>query len=71
MQIPEIDFGLMRCASKDLNVICQGGDDYLAGIPEAYFKSSQRFYRRLMLDAGSHYPLHTEMIQNWRKEKGY
>lgn len=45
--------------------------DYLADIPEVYFKSSQRFYRRLMLDAGSHYPLHTEMIQNWRKEKGY
>jgi hypothetical protein len=35
--------------------------------PEDQFATETRFRRRLRLDTYSHYPLHTEMIRDWRE----
>jgi hypothetical protein len=42
---------------------------FVASAPEEHFTYETRFRRRLRLDTYSHYPIHTEAIQQWRQGK--
>jgi len=41
--------------------------DYVGGVPEEQFTRETRFRRRLRLDTYSHYPIHANAIQKWRR----
>ena len=41
--------------------------DYIDHAPEEQFVRETRFRRRLRLDTYSHYPIHTQAIQEWRE----
>jgi len=41
--------------------------DYVRGAPEEQFTRETRFRRRLRLDTYSHYPIHSNAIQKWRR----
>ena len=43
---------------------------YLETVPEEQLATETRFRRRLRLDTYSHYPIHTEMIREWRERRG-
>lgn len=43
---------------------------YLQGVPDEQFKTETRFRRRLGWDTYRHYPLHTQMIREWRERLG-
>ena len=40
--------------------------EYLQSAPEEQFASETRFRHRLRLDTYSHYPIHSQAIQEWR-----
>lgn len=40
---------------------------YVEGAPDEALTGETRFRRRLRLDTYSHYPLHTKMIEAWRR----
>lgn len=40
---------------------------YLRTVPEEQFTTETRFRHRLRLDTYSHYPLHAQMIRDWRE----
>jgi hypothetical protein len=42
--------------------------DFIQRVPEELFVRETRFRRRLRLDTYSHYPIHTEAMQNWREK---
>ena len=43
---------------------------YLRTVPEEQFTTETRFRHRLRLDTYSHYPLHAQMIRDWREQAG-
>lgn len=44
--------------------------DYLESAPAEQLATETRFRRRIRLDTYSHYPIHTQAIQEWRKQQG-
>lgn len=44
--------------------------DYVQSVPEEQYIRETRFRHRLRLDTYSHYPLHAEMIREWRERQG-
>ena len=44
--------------------------DYLESAPAEQLATETRFRRRIRLDTYSHYPIHTQAIQQWRKQQG-
>lgn len=40
---------------------------YIHSVPDEQFTRETRFRRRLRLDTYSHYPIHTQMIHDWRE----
>jgi uncharacterized protein (TIGR03083 family) len=43
---------------------------YLRTVPDEQFTTETRFRHRLRLDTYSHYPLHAQMIRDWREQAG-
>jgi hypothetical protein len=43
--------------------------DFIQTVPENQFTREIRFRHRLWLDTYSHYPKHTEAIQQWREQR--
>jgi hypothetical protein len=43
--------------------------NFLQKVPTHQIESETRFRHRLRLDTYGHYPKHTEMIQEWRKQR--
>ena len=43
--------------------------DFVRSVPEEQFTRDTRFRRRLRLDTYSHYPIHTNAIQEWRQRR--